>query len=313
MGVQINVLFHQEMPFNEMIPKIIEAYKDVNLSLIDPAEQRVPIPFLQRLLMTRAKSVISDAVTNLLTQAADNAIVFRQVDRERLSKMLMMDKLDWVYITTLDMLLEFEEISEPIREVYQTERENLRTFVGYVPSEQANALLASRPVARELAEQPFRKHVYGESRYAFSYRAVTGYPQDADSKTMTLREVVDKYATLLGTTVSQPSDGKMVDDKTGKEFPFTLDGLNDLVKQYVERVPEGEYSFEIPGITEASVPKTPQQEFDEWKEAERRPMTQADLSRIHMTDYVDDGWKREVGPNGPTGFMIRVKGGENKQ
>lgn len=52
---------------------------------------------------------------------------------------------------------------------------------------------------------------------------------------MRFEQLVIKYSKQYGFTVYRTPGGRMVDLKSNKDFPYTLDGLNDMVKQYVTR------------------------------------------------------------------------------
>jgi hypothetical protein len=49
---------------------------------------------------------------------------------------------------------------------------------------------------------------------------------------MTFESLVQRHLQRVGVSVVISPDNEMTDGKTGKKFPYTLDGLNDLLKQY---------------------------------------------------------------------------------
>jgi len=195
MGVKIEYLFHKDMSFNEMIPKIAEAYRKIvkeNEELGFPAfEVCAPIPFLERMLQTGSRTVIHEAVMDLLNVLTE----FKTVNAESLKQLTDIansNKLDEIDAIAKKMIVDCEKSFE----------------------------LASTPSSNTT---PWRKHVFSGDKPTFSYRAEILASQD---------------------------------DASGLE---------------------------------------------------RRPMIQADLSRIHALDYVDDGWRREIGPDGFTGYMVKVR------
>ena len=299
MGVKIAIAFHKDMPFPELIEKIVAAYKDAEV----PAEGfKVPYPFWAAILDTRSMTVIHYAVEELLKayeKADDLHLELQAEETAALKKILNTRKLDEVYLVC------HEKLGQGGSEQAQA----LRDFLAIGGSQMYKDIVASRPAARQLVSanpEPqapsgvFQKHVFGGARHPYSFRAVvntllTDKPVvGEDGVRLTPQQEFDKWK----------ADGCPPIRKDGRVMPIRCFGESE-VSDGTPLLDEYEASLYV------ALDKAIEDTGD--ADSERRPMTQADLSRIHMTDYVDDGWKREVGPNGPTGFMIRAKGEENKQ
>lgn len=101
MGVKVEVLYTKDTPFDEMIPKIAQAYKELGK---DEEGYKIPVPFLERITETRALSVIQHAVDELF-KAIDFSW-FTRGDIRQMHRLVQLNVLDEVYIIAHEMCAE---------------------------------------------------------------------------------------------------------------------------------------------------------------------------------------------------------------
>jgi hypothetical protein len=166
MGVKIEYLFHKDMSFAEMIPKIAEAYrlvavdsKELDLPAI---EVRAPLPFLERVLQTNSMTVIRNAVEDLL-KVLHTVEHMSTEDLRNLAQISNAEDLDEVDSIAKNMVTEIKrslvvEVPKELQRKHVLFDES-RNFFSYrnalaqAERQRFDDLLASRKAAKSLLMQ----------------------------------------------------------------------------------------------------------------------------------------------------------------
>lgn len=169
MGIKFTILFHKDMPFDEMISKIVESYRNLKKDGITESME-VPLPFLERILNTRSRTVIDDAVSNLAIALADEGLLPTE-SQSRLMRVMSMAKLDEIYFTVHELIADLLEDTDPVGcDFHLKKAHELREYLGLPRREKLSkvSVETNRPSAL------FRKHVFSEGPTEFSFRATSG-------------------------------------------------------------------------------------------------------------------------------------------